>query len=256
MTKEIGVTVDQVLCRVIISDEGQALQAAKAAGRAVIAVEGRKGEDLSAAVYAAPSWKDVNEELACLVARRHLGLPWSIGRGKRLQVRELVSEDRLQIPEREKLNPSEELFRSREGLEAYIRNQYRFYEYGIWALVKIEDQCLIGLAGVSQPRLPWEFQDSLEAYRNQVMELGQEWDVLELGYRIFESERGKGYALEGCGIILSYCRQVLRCRVCALIEEKNQASRRLAESLGMRVLDFTETGSGSSERLLLYGENL
>lgn len=256
MTREIGVTVDQIPCTVVISDEGEALLATKAAGRAIVAVEGKAGEDLSAAIYAAPSWEDVNKELACLVARRHLGLPWPIGEGERLKVRELVLEDRFQIPQSEGLSQEERMFCSEEGLGAYIRGQYRFCEYGIWALVKREDNRLAGLGGVTQPRLPWEFQEALEDYRRQVKMQGQEWEVLELGYRIFASERRKGYATEACSIILSYCRQVLSCRVCALIEEKNQASRRLAENLGMKTLAVMEARNESSEKLLLYGESL
>ena len=165
-------------------------------------------------------------------------------------------EDRFQIPQSEGLSQEERMFCSEEGLGAYIRGQYRFCEYGIWALVKREDNRLAGLGGVTQPRLPWEFQEALEDYRRQVKMQGQEWEVLELGYRIFASERRKGYATEACSIILSYCRQVLSCRVCALIEEKNQASRRLAENLGMKTLAVMEARNESSEKLLLYGESL
>lgn len=261
MTREIKVTVDQIPCQVLISDEYKVLLEAKAAGRAFIAVEQEGGPGVSGAPYVVWGWDNVSGELAELVARRHLGLPWIIGRGERLIVRELTAKDRDGIFQGEKLNREEEMFSSEEGIRAYIKNQYPLWEFGIWALVRREDGKLAGLGGVTAPRLPLEFEADLEAYRSRVKQSAPEWDVLELGYRIFAPYRKQGLGKEACGIILSYCKEVLRCRVCALIQEKNQASRRLAESLGMEslcirnTLGFRETGNGSPERLLLYGES-
>ena len=59
MTREIQVTVDQIPCLVIVSDESQALLEAKAAGRAIIAVE-KDGRTLPSAPYVVPNWEDVS----------------------------------------------------------------------------------------------------------------------------------------------------------------------------------------------------
>lgn len=112
-----------------------------------------------------PDIEDATDELLELVIRRHLGLPWNICRTSRLLIRELTADDAGYIPE-EEYGPQEAIFRSGETLELYRRNQYGFYEYGTWALVRREDQVLVGLAGVSIPdsqgrwRIVWTPWDS------------------------------------------------------------------------------------------------
>ncbi|GEM_PF-85922 len=175
MVREIEVLAGEIRHTVIISDEPEALLAAKAAGRAVIGVEpcgaaegevgtepgeksapapGRIRPDI--ARYIVPGWEFVSEELAELVLLRHLGLPWTIGVTDRLVIRELTRADAERVPQQEALSADEELFRDPEKLAVYIKGQYGFYEYGTWALVRKDDGALVGLAGVSQPRLPEE----------------------------------------------------------------------------------------------------
>lgn len=261
MVKEIQVRGEGFDTTVVISDEPEALLAAQAAGRAVVGVEemppggGREmsGQGLAWVPYIAPGWEYATYELAELAARRFLGLPWIIGETKRLVIRELRAEDRDLIPAGEELSAAEELFRDGEKLEAYIRGQYRFYEYGTWAVLRREDGHLAGLAGVTRPRLPLELERRLD----QVCGGGPPF--LELGYRIFTQYRRRGYAAEACREILEYTWEVLACRVCALIAEENKASRRVAESLGMVLIpgdgEIRGTDSGSSGRLLLYAQN-
>ena len=303
MVREIEVLAEEIRHTVIISDEPEALLAAKAAGRAVIGVEpcgaaegeaepgmtlapapGRINPDI--ARYIVPGWEFATEELAELVLRRHLGLPWTIGVTDRLVIRELTRADAERVPQQEALSVEEELFRDPEKLAVYIKGQYGFYEYGTWALVRKDDGALVGLAGVSQPRLPEglagvsqprlpeELAGILEAAametilaeaasieRPSVETIAQPpvcpSDFLELGYRIFSPYRRQGYALEACREILEYTHEVLGCRVCAVIRAENKASCRLAERLGMEQLSMhalTGTDSGSSQPLLLYGE--
>ena len=264
MVKQIQVRVEGICTTVVISDEPEALLAAKAAGRAIIGVEEHGGEEWNGqerakstdgslcAPYIAPGWEYATVELAELAARRFLGLPWIIGETKRLLIRELRAEDVDLVPEEEELSAEEELFRDREKLAAYVKAQYGFYEYGTWAVVRRMDGQLVGLAGVSQPRLPGALACCLE-------ESAVSGRFLELGYRIFAPYRSRGYAAEACREILEYTREVLDCRVCALIAEQNKASRRVAESLGMELVPGQEnirgTDSGSCGRLLLYAQN-
>ena len=94
MTEEKRIILNGESHIVVISDEPEALLAAKAAGRAVVAVDaslgtaamagskdipGLPGDALRGVSYAVPDFADATEELADLVLRRHLGLPWQIG---------------------------------------------------------------------------------------------------------------------------------------------------------------------------------
>lgn len=247
MVTERSICLDGKTCTAVISDEPEALLAAKAAGRAVVGVE-RKGSDvwdMKGIPYVIPDIEDATDELLELVIRRHLGLPWNICGTSRLLIRELTADDAGHIP-REEYGPQEAVFRSRETLELYCKNQYGFYEYGTWALVRREDQVLVGLAGVSNPRLPGEMEECLDS-------LGRSVPWLELGYHIFLPYRQRGYCAEAVSAIAGYSHEVLRARLCALIHRENQASRKVAEGLGMTCL--METDIQSSEGQLLYGES-
>lgn len=231
---------------VLISDEPQALLAAKAAGRAVVAVEGEadvwsfRGVD-----YVVPS-AEAAEEVLEDVVRRHLGMPWIIGVTGRLILRELTAED---WPGLSRFSPDllpHELFQDRLALEAYIRNQYGFYEYGLWALILRENGALIGLAGLKNPELPARFRELLYAAPSEpetgsctdipCPETGSCTDIpwLELGYCIDLPWRRQGYGLEGAAAVMEYAHKELKVRCCACIRRDNKASRRVAEGLGMK----------------------
>lgn len=280
---------------VVVSDEMQALLAAQAAGRAVVGVEemdltGEGGSPLAASdaggenreikgiPFVVPSWEDVTEELLALVLRRHIGLPWLIDKTKRLVIREFVEEDALSIPEQE-CSGEESIFCSVEKMALYIKNQYAFYEYGTWALVQRETGLLIGMAGVSNPRLPAYMENDLEKLgrypqgvdtetvkdgshvRQEAGEGAQEKRLqarseedavwLELGYHIFKPWRGQGYGREAVKAIMSYSHEVLAASLCALISSRNIASCRLAESLGMKAfMNCAYVPEGQGEQIL------
>lgn len=252
MVAEQSVLIEGKSYTAVISDEPQALLAAKAAGRAVIGVE-KEGSpiwDMKGIPYVIPDLSDATEELLDMVVRRYLGLPWNICRTERLLIRELTREDAAHIPE-EEYGPQEELFRFPEMLELYCKNQYGFYEYGTWALVNRTDGTLIGLAGVSNPKLTEEMEDCLEAYKSISCAEIHPW--LELGYHVFRPYRRRGYCTEAAAAIAGYCHEVLEARMCALIHKANQASRSIAKGLGM--VCIMETDIQSSEGQLLYAES-
>ena len=102
MTKEKHIIVEGECHTVVFSDETEALLAAKAAGRAAVAVDtSMHGGWIPGVSYVIPDFSYASDELAELVLRRHLGLPWIIGETKRLVLREFVPEDSEQIPEEE-----------------------------------------------------------------------------------------------------------------------------------------------------------
>lgn len=230
MTKERSIRIDGTEYRLLISDEPQALLAAKAAGRAVLGVEapGRGGWEIRGIPYVVPGWECDTQELEELILRRYLGLPWTIDRTKRLLIREFVKEDVRQIPEEEYAG-EEAVFRAEETMEQYICNQYAFYEYGTWALVQKETSELVGMAGVSSP-------DAGIFEQYALGKLPEESQWLELGYHIFKPYRKRGYAKEAAEAIMAYAHEVLSAELFAVIHEKNQASRAVAESLGMKIV--------------------
>ncbi len=254
----------------LISDEPQALLEAKASGRAVLGCmsSGKTDEkatdswDLKGIPYVIPSIEYATDELTELILRRYLELPWLIDETERLVIREFIKEDAKNIPE-EEYGKEEEIFRDPDKLEVYIKNQYGFYEYGTWAvlkkaeknaakkdnIVKKDNTVLIGMAGVGNPQIPETALQALPALPD-----GLCW--LELGYHIFKTYRKNGYAKEAAIAILSYAHEVLSARLCAWIEKKNKASCALAESLGMEAVKITsgQTTSEWPEGYLLYAE--
>ena len=307
MVIEYSIVLDGRSHPVVISDEPEALLAAKAAGRAIIGVEGNGNKwSIACAHYIIPDFMSASRELAELVLRRHLGLPWTIGTTGRLIIREFVKEDAGRIPE-EEYGMEENVFRTPELLAHYIEMQYGFYEYGTWALEEKGSGALVGMAGVSNPRLPKDMEGMLSRFEAALSgaidsgaalsgaidsgaalsgasysgpdKQGQEpclpW--LELGYHIFRPFRHMGYAREAAAAIRDYAHEVLGARLCAMIQTKNQASRAVAEGLGMECIggmdiigtgssetdiigtgasrqDITGTGIQSSEEPLLYAE--
>ncbi len=264
MKQERTLFIDGRKHTLLISDEPQALLEAKASGRAVLGCMSsdqntKKTEnvgdnwDLKGIPYVVPSMEYVTDELVELILRRHLGLPWLIDETERLVIREFVKEDAEKIPE-EEYGKEEEIFRDPDKLEVYIKNQYGFYEYGTWAVLKKwekKEDILIGMAGVSNPNIPAAALQALPSLPD-----GLYW--LELGYHIFKPYRGNGYAKEAAKAILSYSHEVLSARLCAWIEEKNKASCALAEGLGMEVIKIIsdQTASKWPVWYLLYAEKI
>ncbi|MCR5791278.1 MAG: GNAT family N-acetyltransferase [Lachnospiraceae bacterium] len=151
---------------------------------------------------------------------RYLGLPWDILETERCLIRELREEDvddlyGLYLPEDYFLE-DEPLYRDRERERAYtrdyIRYQYRFFEYGLWAVIEKETGRLIGRAGLSNR---------------------PGYDDPELGYGFAPDHRRMGFASEVCLAILYYAAQELsREAVNAFTRKENEASVRLLEKLG------------------------
>lgn len=238
-----------------ISDEEEALLAAAAAGGAVLGIwrEEHPMKNLGAAAYLVEDPSDVTDRLAEQVVRRRLGLPWIIGETERLVIREFCMNDEGRLGEMREsrgeepashtlgMKPvwedgSDRIFLNRDTLEAYIRGQYYFYEYGIWAIVEKQSGTIIGRAGITD------------------LELDQAEPVKEAGYGILAPYRGCGYGMEAMSKILEYGMEELAIRrLYARIDPLNTRSIRLAEKLGFKPV---QTDTGSARNWLLYAVNL
>ena len=127
MVREQDVTVENICCRVVISDEARALLAAKAAGRVIVAyLRENRTEDLSMARYGVEDMEAADERYLERVARRELGLPWLIGESERLTLREFTAEDGKHVYPEPEDKEADKVFYDEERLKAYIRGQYGF----------------------------------------------------------------------------------------------------------------------------------
>ena len=249
------VYINQREVPVLISDEKEALLAAKAAGRAIVGLwrPGQAMDQISAAKYVVEDPADVTEKYLERVARRHLGFPWHICETERLLIREMFADDFDEVW----TNQIGLGFGSVEELQAYTKNQYQFYEFGFWALVDKERRELVGVAGLKVPEedaegeiiklvldvSSWEEEKTsgnTEQNREQedadkrVIAEGSD-EILELGYHIFRRFRQNGYAKEACEAILQYGAEELRTTwFMVRIDKENTISLRLADSLGFK----------------------
>lgn len=247
MTWEREITVEGNVFRVTISDDCKVLQSAYREGRAVVGLwDGKNsGQSLSPASYAVETAEDADDEFLERVVRRKEGLPWQIAETERLIIRELVPGDFHFLQEEDGEGATGRLFPDEEALKAYIRSQYGFYEYGIWALAEKYTGVLIGKAGICNLELSGQGDFSGAVKNNDT--------PVELGYHIFSPYRRQGYGKEACRAILNYGASRVADRIYGRIDEKNIPSISLAESLGFRLIARTRSGSGS--HMCLYEWN-
>ena len=220
---------------ILITDEKEALLAAKAAGGAIVGLwrPGMNMEELSGAGYVVEDLDDLTEEYLERVARRHLGLPWKICETEHLLIREMFGDDFDEIWEH-KIGRG---FQTVEEFYAYTKNQYAFYEFGFWAVVEKKTGALAGVAGLTVPAGDESGDPEMETLFLTAEEGdGRGTETLELGYHMFPVFRRKGYGRESCEAILKYGRETLLAgRFLVRIRKGNEASKRLAESLGFHI---------------------
>lgn len=202
-----NVTVAGDSCTVTISDDEQALQAAYAAGGAVIGIwDGKSaGRDFPGCLYLVTDPEEADGEMLKRAVLRRKELPWRIGETKRLLIREFKKDDPLETPE-DRAGTDDLTFSQADLRDAYIDSQYRFCECGLWAVVERKSGRIAGKAGITGN---------------------------ELGYHIYPAFRRQGYALEACRAILAYAEESMALPAVFLkADEGNAASLALASRLG------------------------
>ena len=226
------VTVDgQAFC-ITISDEYKALSDALASGGAILGVWNKDQKEFSCpADYMIEDVSQIDDDLLEKVVRRHHSLPWIIGETSRVILRELVPGDETIIGTWTESADIGGALSHREGLLSYLKSQYRFFEYGIWAVTLKRDGSLIGLSGISN----FQLADGSVAQ--------------ELGYHIWLPYRELGYGKEACVAVMDYAwRELELPALYARIDASNEASINLAESLGFQFIQ-TDNESGIHRHL-------
>ena len=205
----------------------------KREGEAVLILlcEENRSEDFSEFPYAVEDIDLMDDETKELyferVYRRLRDIPWDILETERCTLRETTVEDVDAFYELYK-DPSMTLYmedlyedpeEERQYIRDYIKNQYGFYDYGVWTVIEKESGAIIGRAGLS-------------------VRPGEEDP--ELGFLIGVPWQGKGYATEVCRAIIQYAATQLEAKgVVAYVQPENKASIRVCEKVEM-----AENGDG------------
>lgn len=178
-------------------------------------------------------FEEIDLEFLIHVYERHHGLPWTILTTERCVVREFSMDyldDLFELYAGEGMTdyiePLYPYEQEKEYQEAYIRNMYGFYGYGMWIVCDKENGKMIGRAGL-------EHREELDG-------------EMELGYAIGVPYQRQGYATEVCEAILKYAyKELEQTSLCCLIGEGNRISEHLAQKLGF-ALDGTVQIEGKS----------
>lgn len=151
--------------------------------------------------------------------------PVMIADTKRLFIRELEPKDIKEIyqiykdPDIRQYIPDIDDYLEEEmkKQEAYIKNVYSFYGYGMWGIFSKTSKKLIGKCGI----------ENLEVDgKNEIV----------LSYLLDTNHWGYGYALECCRAVFAYAKEELDIkRIVAVIDKKNTRSQNTAKNLGMTI---------------------
>lgn len=185
-----------------------------------VMTEDNRGAYYKNALYVMEIAPDIDIRNIIRIYQRCKNIPWTVCETDRLIIREQTVNDIDDLydiyEDPEILKYTEGLYEDRdeeiEYMKEYIDKQYRFFEYGVWALVNKEDGKLIGRAGIS----------NREGY-----------DIPEIGFVIGKEYRRKGYAKEALSVILTYAsKELMMTKMQAFTLPNNKASIELLKTLG------------------------
>lgn len=213
-----------------LTDSGLAARLLTETGAYVVGISHKlnEGEDFGGLKYIFTDIQEVDIDSYIKAYQRYAHLPWEVIITPRLLIRETTIEDVDRFYE---LYSDPEMTRYMEGLfenpedekryqKDYIDKVYGLLGFGIWTVVKRDDNTVIGRAGYS--------------VRNG-------FDDIELGFLIGKDYQGQGYAFEACDAILKYGKEILLFdKVQTLVKEENTVSIGLCKKLGFAELDTVE----------------
>ncbi len=174
----------------------------------------------------------------------HHKLPFTVAETARLQVRETIPADYDELSQMLRSSDDNlysegydrDIIESKEGFEKYINTVYRILGFGIWSVVRRDDDRIIGWCGLFLSECPKQESGS----RQKTGSDSREEYGIELGYLIGSPYRGHGYAKEACEAILAYTfGEIGVNRVMLRTARENTDAIRLAQHLG-----FTQLSGG------------
>jgi len=125
---------------------------------------------------------------------------------------------------------------TRDEVAWVIDEYYGRYGFGLWATILKETGALIGRCGL----LPWTAVPepdgglSIQHVAEGAPEPEGSWPEVELAYLLAKPYWGRGLATEAARAIVAYAFDELRLtRLICLFDPENDASRRVAEKVGM-----------------------
>ncbi len=117
---------------------------------------------------------------------------------------------------------------------AYLENgplkSYRDNGYGLYAVIRKQDNLCIGMCGILR-------RDTLE--------------YPDIGFAFLPEYMGKGYAFEAASVTLEYAQQLQLPTICAITHPANNASIKLLEKIGLSFINSIRYPQ-TDETLLLY----
>lgn len=176
--------------------------------------------DFPDALYCIESINDIEDKTLNRMYLRYIGEPWTIITTDRCIVREIKVEDVDDLyaiyEDEETSKYIEPLYEDKndeiEFTKAYISNQYRFYEYGMWVVLDRETNKLIGRAGVT---------------------VRDGFDIPEIGFIFEKSYWGKGYAYEVMMGIMQYVKEEFGMEsLISFTKPENERAKKFLEKLG------------------------
>ncbi|MBO4458807.1 MAG: GNAT family N-acetyltransferase [Butyrivibrio sp.] len=211
----------------IVADKNENSKKAAEFGMYVIGIEHslNRNEEFEGVKYIFTDIEEVDIDSYVKAYQRYANEPWEVLTTDRLLVRETTLDD---VDEFYKLYKDPEMTKYMEGLfenpedekryqKDYIEKVYGLMGFGIWTLVRREDQKVIGRVGYS--------------VRNG-------FEDIELGFLIGKEYQGQGYAFEACSAVLDYGKDVLLFNeVQTLVKAENEISIKLCKKLGFEILD-------------------
>lgn len=219
--KELGVLVSECI---VIEDSMFGVMAAVAARMPVVGFINKNSgnQDLSKANILIEGFEEIDFNFLNQVYNRHHNIPITIYEDDSIIIRELTTNDvkfLYNIYKEETIckyitplskTLDEELLKH----EAYIKNIYHFYGYGLWGVFLPTGE-LIGRCGIE----------------NKLIDNKVEY---ELGYLIKKEYQNRGYATRACNLVIDYAFNLLDLnRIICVIDKNNIPSIQVAKKLGM-----------------------
>ncbi len=184
-----------------------------------------EGEEFEGAKYVFSDVEQIDIDSFVKCYQRYAGEPWEMLRTSRLLIRETTLED---VDIFYELYKDPEVTRYMEGLfenpedekryqRDYIEKVYGLMGFGVWTVVRLSDNAVIGRVGFS--------------VRNG-------FDDVELGFLIGKEYQRQGYAFEACRAALDYGRDILGFdKVQTLVKKENAVSIHMCKKLGFEQVE-------------------